>query len=80
VDAVNHDCLAGDATASPDLHANVTLQARSIFHYPERFDLTSLTYIKVILKQPFTSGVVFATMWSPSRLMDGHNRDEALST
>jgi hypothetical protein len=51
----------------------------AFFHYPDRFDLTSLTYIKVILKQPFTSGVVFATMWSLSRLMDGHNRDEALS-
>jgi len=47
------------------------------FNYPDRVDLTSLTYIKVILKQTFTTGVVFATMWSPPHITDGHNRDEA---
>jgi hypothetical protein len=83
MDAVNNDCVTGDAMASTDLWGSPlnTVMSRSgraaFFHYPDRFDLTSLTYIKVILKQPFTSGVVFATMGFLSRLIYGHNRDEA---
>jgi hypothetical protein len=62
-----------------ELFPRMSRSGRAAYNYPDWDDLTSLTYIKVILKLPFTSCVVFATMWFLSRLINRCTLDEALS-